>query len=1177
MQQALQQTPPGRPAVASDDAAREQLTAARRAILKGLAIFAARRLAFGLAVLLAITYLSHFGMTAAQGVPVPEALQTGLVEAFDYLTRLAAGDLGQTIPGSAAFRPQPVGEVLADVLLRSFGLLAAAFLVAIVIGVPLGVWAAYRRRNREALLVLVASFIGMSVPSFFAALFLQIAAIEWTRTFGRAIVPVGGFGWDRHIVLPMLVLAARPIAQITRVTFVSLSEALEGDFVRTARGKGLRPDYTFFVHVIRNAAIPVLTTILVSLRFALGSLPVVEFYFGWNGLGQTLLRAMFNRDVNLVTALLLSLGFVFILVNLVLEVSYALIDPRLRERAERGQREAGGFLSGLASLAAEFRHFLRDNPFALWLRSRRDNGSVDPEPVERPSVEEDAVEQVSRWGAWRRGTLGNPPLLLGVAIVGALVVLVLFGPRLAPYSPNTTQIIAVKDGVISTPPFEPSVEHIWGTDPIGRDMFSLIVAGAQQTVTLAFAVVVARMFIGFALGVLAGWLHDGWLDRLIVGLTQALSVFPALILAALLIFALGIEKGMSTFIIALALVGWGEIVQFVRAEVIAVQPKPFIESARAVGQRPSRLLLIHVLPNLAPALISLAAIELGAVLLILGELGFIGIFLRGGAGTDFGLFSQVPEWGSLLSNIRNWVRSYPWTGFYPTAAFFIAVLGFNLLGEGLRRLIEEVGLVINRLLNRYTLGFAALAVAGLFWMRNNSGEIVFYRQQATAFEGDRAFSHVEQLTHPEMEGRALGTEGLASAAEYIAAQFEGLGLQPAGEDSTYFQATDRTYLGLDKVPELVVEDGEDPPEYLQDFSVFPAPTENQGQAHGPVRLLILGEEADVQGLDLTRDVVLLFDESGLQALGETRCQGVLVLAPDLSVLKRRHTLSPLPATPGCGRDTPVLWVAEKLANRLLKGTGEVVSGLAGRLDTLSASERLDLATGNVVSFSVQGSVRRIDPVLNVIGHLPGASASLDHELIVVAAQYDSPPLGLDGVYPGANDNASGVAAMLEVVRAMRESGYQPLRTFLFVAYSGEGLPGLEPAPAVETFLGARTGFATAFDLRAVIYVRGMGFGGEDTLAIWAEETTALTKVLESAVHLSGMQTERYEGPPSMNIFAPIQAVEREKVEYTRVGLGRQGWEHGARLSGDTPTFLSTELLEESGEALSLGLMLVGRD
>ena len=243
-----------------------------------------------------------------------------------------------------------------------------------------------------------------------------------------------------------------------------------------------------------------------------------------------------------------------------------------------------------------------------------------------------------------------------------------------------------------------------------------------------------------------------------MGAAEVLAAFPTLLLAMILILALGIREGFRPFLLALSVIGWGEIMQFVRGEVMALRPQPFIESAVAVGASTRRIISYHVFPNLLAALISLAALEMGATLMILGELGFIGIFIGGGAFAELDVgrtlyhYSDVPEWGSLLSNVRSYARAYPWTALYPALAFFIAIVAFNLLGEGLRRLINVVGVEFTRLLNRYTFAMALLLVAGFGWFRSNSGPMGYYRNQAAAFDGAQALQHVAALSGRSLRG-----------------------------------------------------------------------------------------------------------------------------------------------------------------------------------------------------------------------------------------------------------------------------------------------------------------------------------------------------------------------------------------------------------------------------------------
>jgi len=268
-----------------------------------------RRLGFAALVLLAIVYLSFFGLEMARGSSLGAALSHGLVAGGRYLAQLAGGNLGLTTSAGRTALDLPVAEVLWRTVSRSLALLAASLVIAVVLGVPLGAWAARRRRSSTSIITLLVSLAGMSLPSFFVALLLQMAMIKWVRTFGgRAPLPVGGFGWDAHIVLPALVLATRPLAQIARVTFISLSNVLDQDYVRTAYSKGLSRRSVWQRHVYRNAAIPILTTLLTSLRFSLSSLPVVERFFNWTGMGFNLLRSIARQDDNLTVILLLCLG-----------------------------------------------------------------------------------------------------------------------------------------------------------------------------------------------------------------------------------------------------------------------------------------------------------------------------------------------------------------------------------------------------------------------------------------------------------------------------------------------------------------------------------------------------------------------------------------------------------------------------------------------------------------------------------------------------------------------------------------------------------------------------------------------------------------------------------------------------------------------------------------------------
>ncbi|MCP4541386.1 MAG: ABC transporter permease subunit [Chloroflexi bacterium] len=1178
--------------------------------VSGILAFVAERLTFGILVLLSIIFLSYLGLDMARGTEFGPAVGRAFPRTAAYVGRLLHGDLGLTSAGSKTWLSIPVTQVIAETLPRSLGLLGISLLFAASLGSFLGILAASGRSQRS-LGILLSTLVGVSIPSFFAAFLLQLALTTYTRRVGQSLLPVGGFGWDKHLILPMLVLAARPIAQITRIAFVSVRQVLQQDYVRTARGKGLYPLQVMAIHVIRNAAIPILTTIGVSLRFSLSSLPVVEFYFGWPGVGLMLLKGIAQQDDNLTVALSLCLGILFILVNLILELSYRFIDPRLWETpahiaSDKRQRP----LEAIKAKLDDFVDLLTDNAITGWFKQRRARSHANAEGVPGSfhgvQAEDETTSTLANGKkSTLRAVLGNFPLTVGGLLVLGLVVVVFFGPRLTPTNPYRMQGLMQIDGKFNTPPFVPSQMFPWGTDVLGRGMMSLILAGAQQTLILAVMAVSARTVVGVVLGAIAGWTTGSRLDRLILGTAEVVSAFPTLLLAMILILALGIRQGMPPFVIALCFVGWGEIMQFVRSEVIAIRPQPYIESAVSVGARTPRIISRHVLPNLLSALISIVALEMGAVLMLLGELGFISIFIGGGAVmlTPGGKvhYSDVPEWGALLSNLRYQARSYPWTALYPMAAFFTAILSFNLFGEGFRRLVDQGNLIINRIVNRYTVTLTMVALVGLNWLSGNSGALAYYRQQAQEFDGDQALGHVTALTDPSFYGRALGTPGIDLAAEYIANEFEAMGVQIGGRENTYFQECSRGFMNLETIPLFAIEDGGPSPIYGKDYAAYAGLYAVNGEASSPVRFIAMGQQGgtnissgwrttypELDRADFSGEVLLLLSDREAEYLSRrVPKDGMLVVTDDPDQLMRRFTIG---SRGLYGGETlpPWLWISEETADRLLAGSEYTIAELREKSAELDMEQVFEMGLQTRVRVKVEGTLEERWPVQNVIGYLPGiygydrCADCLDTELIVVMAQYDTPPPDTEGIiYPAANNNASGVAVMLEAIRVMQETDYEPYRSFLFVAYSGEGLEGGESVsdPDVTRFLQAQPGF-TNFKLEAIVKLRGVGGGTGDRLGISAGGSLRLAELFEKTAKRTGVTTVRADETIDISVIYEGESMlsgVQEGQKAPTVRLFWEGWDEHSRLSTDTLANISVDSLEETGRTLALSLMILGRE
>ena len=298
--------------------------------------FITRRVAFILAVCLAIIFLSYLGMgmirnseAAQPNFDMVPQVKLAWQRSQVYISSLLEGEISFKIsqPGLSG-----VDTGQGNAFHNSMMLLAIALGGSVLIGLSLGAFGALTKRKKLVTALLFLVLIGISTPVFFSAYFLQQIEILYLFFFGRSLVSVAGFGWDiDHMLLPILVLAARPVAYLTRHSFIALNRVMEENYIRTAYAKGLGQRYTVIVHALRNLAIPILTAIGVSLRFSLGSLPVVEFIFLWPGIGLRLLQAINNAVLSGALRSTFFKALSILGINLILDITYRFVDPRIRD------------------------------------------------------------------------------------------------------------------------------------------------------------------------------------------------------------------------------------------------------------------------------------------------------------------------------------------------------------------------------------------------------------------------------------------------------------------------------------------------------------------------------------------------------------------------------------------------------------------------------------------------------------------------------------------------------------------------------------------------------------------------------------------------------------------------------------------------------------------------------
>ena len=266
-----------------------------------------------------------------------------------------------------------------------------------------------------------------------------------------------------------------------------------------------------------------------------------------------------------------------------------------------------------------------------------------------------------------RKALRHGLVISGGSIVLLLGLLAVFGHALAPFDP------LMMDFSARFAP--PSWTHPFGTDDFGRDLFSRVLYGARVSVQVAFIAVSLSGVVGVTLGVLAGYL-GGWVDELIMRVMDVIFAFPAVLLAITVMAILG--RGVENAMIAIAIVYAPIFARVTRGAVIAVRDREFVTAARALGQSHARIMFAHVLPNALSPIIVQTSLSLAFAILAEAALSF------------FGLGTQPPDpsWGRMLSEGRGFLGQAPWMGIFPGLAIMLSVLGFNLLGDGLRDVLD---------------------------------------------------------------------------------------------------------------------------------------------------------------------------------------------------------------------------------------------------------------------------------------------------------------------------------------------------------------------------------------------------------------------------------------------------------------------------------------------------------
>jgi peptide/nickel transport system permease protein len=261
--------------------------------------------------------------------------------------------------------------------------------------------------------------------------------------------------------------------------------------------------------------------------------------------------------------------------------------------------------------------------------------------------------------------------LLGLGLVGFMIFLAVFGPYILPYPQDVGRVVRMDEAFLP-----PSSNHLFGTDTVGRDVLTRVIAGTRLSLATTFSALALIVAIGVPLGLVAGYI-GGWTNTLIMRVTDVFQAIPPILLA--LVVASSLSPSMENLILALVFSWWPQYTRLINGEVLSIKEEPYVEASRSLGAGSLYIMRNDLLPAVTTPLTVKMTLDLGYLILTAAGLGFLGL----------GVQPPTPEWGAMVSNGRVYLPGYWWICIFPGLFILLAVLGFNLFGDGLRDTFSE--------------------------------------------------------------------------------------------------------------------------------------------------------------------------------------------------------------------------------------------------------------------------------------------------------------------------------------------------------------------------------------------------------------------------------------------------------------------------------------------------------
>ena len=659
-----------------------------------------KRILLMIPVIIGVSFIIFIAMNLAQGDYV-DTLDTGdmtheqiealrekyglnkpiLQQYVEYMWKFVHGDLGTSFSSGRS-----VFQSFMEKLPNTMYLGIVASIIGTVVSIPLGIFAA---RNRGGVLDNIANVVavfGISVPNFWFGLMLMLLfalKLHW--------LPSGGNETWLAVLLPAITIGTDKMASLTRTTRSTMLDTLTQDYLRTARAKGVPERLVVNKHALKPAMIPILNIAMMQLTGAIAGAALTETVFSWPGVGRLVVDAVRARDIPMACGCLIMKCILIGMVELVTDLLFVVVDPRLRTHYAATAKKRN--VSLWQEICDDCRNAVRSVvsiPAALrraLAKNAANRAIVAKEKAEQRAYAEKAKAARAAQGKEKRVLVSkqyskrsragefwyrfsqNKGAVLGMVILLILALNCIFADVIFDYK---TDVIGYNMKAKFQPP---SAEHWFGTDEIGRDLFSRVMYGARYSLAIGLATVALSLVVGMPIGAACGF-FGGKVDLFVSRILDIFASIPGLLMGIVVVSALG--QSTQSLILAMAISRITGVARSTRTAVMTVKNNEYVEAAKAIGMPTGSIIARHVVPNCLSPIIVRTTLQVAGAIVSASSLSFLGL----------GVPVPSPEWGALLSAGRDYIRDYSYMTTFPGLAIMITVLAFNMVGDGLRDALD---------------------------------------------------------------------------------------------------------------------------------------------------------------------------------------------------------------------------------------------------------------------------------------------------------------------------------------------------------------------------------------------------------------------------------------------------------------------------------------------------------